>query len=105
MDWQLHRQTLSAGHSAQRGTIAVTVIKRSSIHFLENESVEIGGVRFLGTTLWTDYRLEIDHMTCLISTTSWNSTIGPSNASPGLCSTSSHFKQPKPSLLASNSCT
>ena len=29
----------------------------SGIHFLENESVVIGGVRFLGTTLWTDYRL------------------------------------------------
>ena len=27
------------------------------IHFLENESLVIGGVRFLGTTLWTDYRL------------------------------------------------
>lgn len=30
------------------------------IHFLENESVEIGGVRFLGTTLWTDYRLTLN---------------------------------------------
>lgn len=29
----------------------------NEIHFLENESVVIGGVRFLGTTLWTDYRL------------------------------------------------
>ena len=27
------------------------------IHFLDNDSVEIGGVRLLGTTLWTDYRL------------------------------------------------
>jgi hypothetical protein len=27
------------------------------IHFLENDRVDIGGVRFLGTTLWTDYRL------------------------------------------------
>ena len=26
------------------------------IHFLDNDSVEIGGVRFLGTTQWTDYR-------------------------------------------------
>lgn len=32
----------------------------NNIHFLENESVEIGGVRFLGTTLWTDYRLARD---------------------------------------------
>lgn len=29
----------------------------SGIHFLENDRVDIGGVRFLGTTLWTDYRL------------------------------------------------
>jgi Icc-related predicted phosphoesterase len=29
----------------------------NNIHFLENDRVEIGGVRFLGTTLWTDYRL------------------------------------------------
>jgi len=29
----------------------------NNIHFLENDSVVIGGVRFLGTTLWTDYRL------------------------------------------------
>jgi len=27
------------------------------IHFLENNCVVIGDVRFLGTTLWTDYRL------------------------------------------------
>lgn len=27
------------------------------IHFLENDAVIIDGVRFLGTTIWTDYRL------------------------------------------------
>lgn len=27
------------------------------IHFLENDAVEIAGVRFLGCTLWTDYRV------------------------------------------------
>lgn len=27
------------------------------IHFLENEAVEIGDVRFVGATLWTDFRL------------------------------------------------
>lgn len=32
----------------------------NNIHFLENDSVEIEGVRFLGTTLWTDYRLELN---------------------------------------------
>lgn len=29
-----------------------------NIHFLENGSVMIDGVRFVGTTLWTDYRIE-----------------------------------------------
>ncbi len=32
----------------------------NNIHFLENESVVIGGVRFLGATLWTDYKLRSD---------------------------------------------
>lgn len=27
------------------------------IHFLENDSITIGGIRFLGTTLWTDFML------------------------------------------------
>lgn len=30
------------------------------VHFLENETVEIGEVRFLGATLWTDYKLRSD---------------------------------------------
>lgn len=30
---------------------------RHSIHFLEDQSVELGGIRFLGTTLWTDFCL------------------------------------------------
>ncbi|MBX5157602.1 phosphatase [Rhizobium sp. NZLR8] len=29
----------------------------SNIHFLENDAVEIGGVKFIGGTLWTDFRL------------------------------------------------
>ncbi|MGB3541053.1 MAG: metallophosphoesterase [Mesorhizobium sp.] len=29
-----------------------------NVHFLENQSVIIDGVRFLGATLWTDYRIE-----------------------------------------------
>lgn len=27
------------------------------LHFLENDAIEIGGVRFVGGTLWTDFRL------------------------------------------------
>jgi hypothetical protein len=29
----------------------------STVHFMENREVEIGGVRFLGCTLWTDFEL------------------------------------------------
>jgi predicted phosphohydrolase len=32
-----------------------TVAKECGVHFLENESVVIDGVRFLGCSLWTDY--------------------------------------------------
>jgi len=32
--------------------------KFENIHFLEDDSVIIRGVRFLGATLWTDYRIE-----------------------------------------------
>lgn len=29
-----------------------------NVHFLENDTVTIAGVRFFGTTLWTDFRIE-----------------------------------------------
>ncbi len=29
--------------------------KNTNVHFLDNESIEIDGVRFLGSTLWTDF--------------------------------------------------
>lgn len=32
----------------------------TNIMFLDNDAVDFGGVRFLGTTLWTDYRLELN---------------------------------------------
>jgi Icc-related predicted phosphoesterase len=32
----------------------------TNIHILENDAVEIGGVIFLGATLWTDFRLQGD---------------------------------------------
>lgn len=31
--------------------------QRLGVHFLENDVVEIAGVRFLGTTLWSDFKL------------------------------------------------
>jgi len=33
----------------------------TNIHFLENESIEVGGFRFFGATLWTDLDLHGDH--------------------------------------------
>jgi predicted phosphodiesterase len=33
----------------------------TAVTFLDNEAVEIGGVRFLGATLWTDYRYSMQH--------------------------------------------
>jgi Icc-related predicted phosphoesterase len=30
---------------------------RFHIHFLENDTIVLGGVRFVGATLWTDYRI------------------------------------------------
>lgn len=30
------------------------------VTFLDNDAVDVGAVRFLGTTLWTDYRLELN---------------------------------------------
>ncbi|MHA6645862.1 metallophosphoesterase [Mesorhizobium sp. A623] len=44
------REGLEDGHAAAN--------QFPDVHFLENESVTIGGVRFIGTTLWTDYRIE-----------------------------------------------
>lgn len=32
----------------------------TSVVFMDNHVVDFGGVRFLGTTLWTDYRLELN---------------------------------------------
>lgn len=35
----------------------------TGVHFLENDRLDLGGVRFLGCTLWTDYRASagLDH--------------------------------------------
>jgi hypothetical protein len=32
----------------------------TNITFMDNDVADFGGVRFLGTTLWTDYRLELN---------------------------------------------
>ena len=44
-----YRETLADGLAARS--------KYHDVHLLENEGIVIGGVRFLGCTLWTDYNL------------------------------------------------
>lgn len=44
------KEGLEDGKSAAAGS--------PNVHFLENEHVVIGGVRFLGATLWTDFRIQ-----------------------------------------------
>jgi Icc-related predicted phosphoesterase len=43
----------------------------SHIHVLENDAVEIGGVAFLGCTLWTDFELFRDAATAMVVADQW----------------------------------
>ena len=46
------------GHSIETVRVEMRDASRKyGIHYLENSAVEVGGVRFLGCTLWTDYKL------------------------------------------------
>jgi hypothetical protein len=56
-----------AGNHEFYGGAAPTILtklrdhaRRLGIHFLENAEVAIGGIRFLGSTLWTDFALTGD---------------------------------------------
>ncbi|MFD2053745.1 metallophosphoesterase [Mesorhizobium calcicola] len=56
---------VAGNHEFYRGTIKegledgrAAATRFPAVHFLENQAVVIGGVRFLGATLWTDYRIE-----------------------------------------------
>lgn len=54
---------VAGNHEYYKGSLGHTFKKMkdytqgTNIHLLENESVVLDGVRFLGATLWTDYRL------------------------------------------------
>lgn len=54
---------VAGNHEYYKGSLGHTFKKMkelcqgTNIHLLENESVVLAGVRFLGATLWTDYRL------------------------------------------------
>lgn len=54
--------TLQACREAARG---------SSVHVLENEAVTLGGVRILGATLWTDFRLHGRPLEAAQAAASW----------------------------------
>ena len=65
-DWPVPVLVLAGNHefySASLEQMRVDLLKAASgtrITFLDNDSVDFGGVRFLGTTLWTDYRLDLN---------------------------------------------
>ncbi|MEQ5842917.1 metallophosphoesterase [Paraburkholderia acidicola] len=46
-----------AGHFDKTLEKMRAAVDRTNIHFLENEEIVIGDIRFLGCTLWTDFRL------------------------------------------------
>lgn len=46
------------GHSIDDMRIKLKrAAKGTAVHFLDNDALEIAGVRFLGSTMWTDYKL------------------------------------------------
>lgn len=51
---EFYKGSIKEGLEAGRATARET----PGVHFLENDAVTVGGVRFLGATLWTDFRLD-----------------------------------------------
>lgn len=68
-DWPCPVIYVAGNHEAYGGDLAGVQQRLrarctgSAIHFLENDAVVVGGVRFLGATLWTDYKLLDDRHT------------------------------------------
>lgn len=52
-------QDFDAAHARLRSTC-----ERLGIHWLERESLTLGGVRLIGTTLWSDFDALADHEQC-----------------------------------------
>lgn len=55
---------VAGNHGFYRGSIKESLedgkaatVGFPDVHFLENEADTIGGVRFVGATLWTDFRI------------------------------------------------
>lgn len=51
---EFYKGSIKEGIAAGRAAAMET----PGVHFLENDAVTLGGVRFLGATLWTDFRIE-----------------------------------------------
>jgi Icc-related predicted phosphoesterase len=51
---EFYKASIREGLEAGRAAAAAA----ANVHFLENDLVVIGGVRFVGATLWTDFRIE-----------------------------------------------
>ena len=62
-DWPVPVLYVAGNHEFYRGEIdaVITELRQqaagTAVHFLERDGVVIDGVRFLGTTLWTDYAI------------------------------------------------
>lgn len=62
-DWPVPVLYVAGNHEAYGSTWDATIAalreaaQNTSVRFLERDVVDFGGVRFLGATLWTDYRL------------------------------------------------
>jgi predicted phosphodiesterase len=65
-NWPVPVLYLAGNHefySHEMGALRASLRKASEgtrITFLDNDAVDFGGVRFVGTTLWTNYRLELN---------------------------------------------
>jgi Icc-related predicted phosphoesterase len=65
-NWPVPVLYLAGNHEFYRADFVKTraalrkAAARTRITFLDNDVADFGGVRFLGTTLWTDYRLELN---------------------------------------------
>ena len=53
-EWYAHRQPFTVSDEAKRGQ---ALADRLGIHLLQDREIVIEGVRFLGSTLWTDYAI------------------------------------------------
>lgn len=65
-DWPVPVLYVAGNHEAYgstwNGTLAELreASRETSVRFLERDTTEVGGVRFLGCTLWTDYSLQLN---------------------------------------------